>query len=494
MKHYLPALLMVFVLFGALTTTNAQVFDGDWVCEYATTDDGANGTGYNTIAVGVVSENTFVALVNRGTSFYTVGYRDADSAAGRIEEIPYAESDFRDLWRRGFNTVELHDPYDLTVTPWNNYVYIANNDTNETGGPAGNILVFELTDTDVASTSMKVLTGLPNLRAIENDNDGRIYLTSWDEETDQSSVYIIDNIDNEASWTDSSPFAEPTFLQSWELPVQGRALGLTVNGDGSVLYVSCYDTGEIFAYTGNPTDGYTLSPAFSFQLIDDIIVADSAYSTASAWKMDYLDNNNILSVAYDAYFELSGSYEYARIYFLNPNTGSILDTIDVAHWNYINGDSSYSSRPGGTAGTFSGYASTYETTWDENNYLYSQSYYGWTVEKWSFTGELPQIELTITSVKQTDAAVPAEFMLEQNYPNPFNPSTTITFNLNETSNVRLEVFDITGELVTTLINGREMSGGTYEMTFDASRLSSGTYIYRLSAGSHSLSKTMTLLK
>ena len=88
---------------------------------------------------------------------------------------------------------------------------------------------------------------------------------------------------------------------------------------------------------------------------------------------------------------------------------------------------------------------------------------------------------------------PVTLALEQNYPNPFNPSTTIRYSLPATMNVRLEVFNMLGRRVATLVNG-EVAAGTHEARFDARQLSSGAYVYRLTAGAHTLSKRMYLVK
>lgn len=88
---------------------------------------------------------------------------------------------------------------------------------------------------------------------------------------------------------------------------------------------------------------------------------------------------------------------------------------------------------------------------------------------------------------------PLTFKLEQNYPNPFNPSSTIQFTLPQAGNVRLDVFTITGQLVTTLVNNR-LGSGEHSVTFDASNLASGVYIYRIVTGSFVQSKRMTLIK
>jgi hypothetical protein len=89
--------------------------------------------------------------------------------------------------------------------------------------------------------------------------------------------------------------------------------------------------------------------------------------------------------------------------------------------------------------------------------------------------------------------LPLEFMLHQNYPNPFNPTTNIRFDLPVESPVVVDVYTITGQLVMRLIN-ETRPAGTHTATFDAGRLTSGVYLYRLQAGTYSATGKMMLLK
>lgn len=89
--------------------------------------------------------------------------------------------------------------------------------------------------------------------------------------------------------------------------------------------------------------------------------------------------------------------------------------------------------------------------------------------------------------------VPADFLLEQNYPNPFNAQTTIRFDLPKSEIVRLEIFDMVGRRVETLVDGT-FDAGVHGAVWNASSISTGVYFYRLTAGSFTAVKKMLLLK
>lgn len=99
----------------------------------------------------------------------------------------------------------------------------------------------------------------------------------------------------------------------------------------------------------------------------------------------------------------------------------------------------------------------------------------------------------ITSVAKQSSSLPKGYSLAQNYPNPFNPSTTISFTLPSRSFVSLKIFDVLGREVATIIF-EEMAPGSYSQTWDAARLSSGIYFYRLQTGAYAQTKKLTLLK
>lgn len=109
-----------------------------------------------------------------------------------------------------------------------------------------------------------------------------------------------------------------------------------------------------------------------------------------------------------------------------------------------------------------------------------------------FAYTAPGTVVSIDTPNRSD--LPLETRLNGNYPNPFNPSTRIGYELATAGAVRLSVYDILGREVAVLVN-QERAAGRYEVSFDASGLSSGVYLYRLQLGGHMVStRRMTLVK
>ncbi len=161
-----------------------------------------------------------------------------------------------------------------------------------------------------------------------------------------------------------------------------------------------------------------------------------------------------------------------------------------------NGDSLFAIR--NTRSTSYGGVSSYFALagWDNKNNLILagnidtaavlfQSDEGARIWKYSIPG--------ITAVKEQTNIIPTEFILQQNYPNPFNPTTTIKYSISERSFVSLKVYDILGNMVANLVN-KEEAIGNYSIEFNASKLPSGVYFYRLQSGDISETKKLVLLK
>ena len=108
----------------------------------------------------------------------------------------------------------------------------------------------------------------------------------------------------------------------------------------------------------------------------------------------------------------------------------------------------------------------------------------------------PRFSLTIAFAENVDEQsvdIPVEFVLRQNYPNPFNPTTIIEYGLPETSTIRIDVFNMLGQRVATLVNG-EQTAGYHRIQFDGRRLASGVYFYRLQSGRNVITQKMVLVK
>ena len=104
-----------------------------------------------------------------------------------------------------------------------------------------------------------------------------------------------------------------------------------------------------------------------------------------------------------------------------------------------------------------------------------------------------EVRISLVGVEITDTSIPTEFALHQNYPNPFNPATTIEYALKEAGMVTIRVMNVIGEEVATIESGFRPAG-RYRVSFDATKLPSGIYLYQIRAGSFVDTKKMVLVK
>ena len=140
-----------------------------------------------------------------------------------------------------------------------------------------------------------------------------------------------------------------------------------------------------------------------------------------------------------------------------------------------------------------GFVPGFGTTTEPKSYSYTDS----KLSAGKYTYRLKQIDFDgsfeYSAEVEVEIVAPLEFSLEQNYPNPFNPNTVISYQLPVSGEVTLNVYDILGNNIATLVNEFKPAGG-YEVEFDASDLASGIYLYRIKAGEYIETKKMILLR
>jgi Secretion system C-terminal sorting domain len=140
-----------------------------------------------------------------------------------------------------------------------------------------------------------------------------------------------------------------------------------------------------------------------------------------------------------------------------------------------------------------GYVEGHGTTTEPQSYSYIDN----DVNTGTYVYRLKQVDFNGTfnysNEVEVDVTAPLTFNLEQNYPNPFNPSTKINYSVPEAGNVKLAVYNIVGEEVAVLVNGYTQAG-SFDVTFNASNLPSGVYLYKLQSANSVQTKKMILLK
>ena len=161
----------------------------------------------------------------------------------------------------------------------------------------------------------------------------------------------------------------------------------------------------------------------------------------------------------------------------NPNGGNRTKNTPSPNFNRLTDD--YDRR------VIQYYRDTLNASYPTTAAAYTGSTEGWPVGHLNW---FPQF----LSVEQLDN-VPSSFELFQNYPNPFNPNTSIKFKLEENGFVTLNVYNVLGQKVKTLVS-EELTFGTHQVDFDASALSSGVYFYKLESGKQTSVRKMMLLK
>jgi hypothetical protein len=174
---------------------------------------------------------------------------------------------------------------------------------------------------------------------------------------------------------------------------------------------------------------------------------------------------------------------------ITSGTGSVLYSV-----NFVNGNTGYISGTGVILNTTNGGVNwqnqPINVTSDLYSIYFSDNLNGMTV------GQNGIILKTVSGgigINQISTEVPDKFTLYQNYPNPFNPKTIIKFDIHNSGNVKLSIYDVSGKLIDELINQR-LTSGTYTFDWNAEGFSSGIYFCTLETEKYNSSVKMLLVK
>ncbi len=268
---------------------------------------------------------------------------------------------------------------------------------------------------------------------------------------------------------------------------------LNINNQQVEVYFSPSDntSGRIEDLIANETNYDIYFCQYAFTRFN---ISNKMYTKWQAGKdvkgvFDYSSQGDVNSM----YHEMHGEGQYAWV----PPADVWLDNqTGLLHHKYMMIDAPYAnSNPVVETGSYN-YSNAATFNNDENLLivysprianLYLQEFY----KRYKDAGGQGVI---IIGVQQISNNLPGEFKLEQNFPNPFNPKSTIKYQIPKSSLVSLKVFDILGREAAELINSKQ-DAGTYQVTFDASNLSSGVYFYRLTSDGVPIdTKKMVLVK
>lgn len=386
------------------------------------------------------------------------------------------------------------------------------------GGPAGNhsnfigLDLFEVVGVEASQSDLFIseyLEGTSNNKAIEiyNPTNASVDLSN----------YRVVRANN------GSPTIQDTQLLIGTLAANQVYVIVNPSADPILLAVADIDTGTITFFNGDdymalekniasvwtpidvigvlgvdpgtawPVAGVTLGTAEHTLVRKDVIMMGSTNWATSAgtdslnseWLVYpqntfiYLGNHTIIPV------ELTSFNAFVN--------GNSVDLNWMTATELNNSGFEIERKSSSTSWTKIGFVPGHGTTSEAKNYSYSDNNLG----TGNYSYRLKQVDFDGTSeyskVVEVEIETPNNFELSQNYPNPFNPTTSIKFNLPEAGNVKLTVYNLLGQEVKSLVNGFR-TAGTYTINFDASKLSSGIYLYKIEMNNFTQVRKMTLLK
>ncbi len=317
-----------------------------------------------------------------------------------------------------------------------------------------------------------------------------------------SGVYVVD-VTNPSS---------PIKIKTLQTP---RARGISING--SMVYVAASDSGMGMIDIVNPSNpiiiGYTGSDVYG----ENIAVNGNVAGITDYGRITFYDITNPVApvkkgstgsfTTGNEGFSINGNYSFIpdgdslKIYnisdLMSPTYISKVRTGGYGYLSAVDGDYCYvaSEGTGIRAINISNPSAPVEAGFydgvPQSRGVAVYGKYVYVTEKGD--GLTVYSNDLVTSLEDDETIIPENITLYQNYPNPFNPTTNILIELKATAFVSLEVFNSLGERVAVLLNN-QLSAGSTRVSFDASSLSTGVYLYRLNANGVTIGKKMMLIK
>ena len=341
-----------------------------------------------------------------------------------------------------------------------------------------------------------------------------------------TATYLVDYValDLANGWVYFVDFGAPYYLYRINITGGSTSPIHTGGATNGVYYVSAGNGHVFFTTGGNPSfDIFRKDNSESYATLHSVFTPPSATGAPRATAYD-ADNGNLYFVHYGDIYKggsdgTSGSVikstgdvntnlvaaapntimpvELTSFSALTHNNSVTLNwktATEVNNFGFEVERASSQTSPGQEDWTKIGFIKGNGNSNSPKNYIYidnsdlSSSKYSYRLKQIDNDGQFEYSNVVEVSFNKL-----TEFSLQQNYPNPFNPSTTISYSLPEKAQVRLIVYDVIGREVANLVNKEEESG-TYNVKFDASKLNSGIYFYKLNAGSFSEVKKLMLVK
>ncbi len=278
--------------------------------------------------------------------------------------------------------------------------------------------------------------------------------------------------------------------------VVGLQRSILVSDDGNDVYFGkIYTTGYGVRHYQSTDGGGAESESFELMNTLGTVVDDTGAVKNAMWAqcLDW-DANGLMWVG--TYWDVAAE-AFSGWYALDPTQDwAVVDTLGHNADTELGNGTAEGTPDGSSFWSPRGLAFS-----ADGKTAYAADFDGGNISKWTNAAPkgpgssiIPLSELIVSSLEDNGKlTVAVDFELKQNYPNPFNPSTSIPFSIGATKHVTLKVYDISGRLVSTLID-EKLSPRNYEYKFDGSNLATGTYIYRLNVDGQLVSNRMLLIK